>query len=84
MKECGLWEDTKVPLSQCNALIALIYAESVPVLQPGFGAECILLPACQPSRYLRHHTVAITASLALDSGGTRKGCTRLKIESWKT
>lgn len=84
MKECGLWEDTKVPLSECNALIALISPESVPVLQPGFGAECILPPACQPSWYLRNHTVAITALLALDSGGKRKGCTRLKLESWKT
>lgn len=49
MKECGSWEDIKVPLSQCNALIALIFPESVPVVQPGFGAECILLPACQPA-----------------------------------
>lgn len=44
MGECGFWEDAKV-LSQCNALMAFYLPSSVPNLQPGFGAEYILLPA---------------------------------------
>lgn len=44
MEECGFWEDAKV-LSQCNALMAFYLPSSVPNLQPGFGAEYILLPA---------------------------------------
>lgn len=63
MKECGWWEDTKVPLSQCNALIALIYTESVPVLQPGFWCGMHItasLPAepVSPPPHCGHYGIA--------------------------